>query len=176
MEWNPGAWPTKKEKVLATIHVAGVDPGIVHTGCVSMWMDNALRQVGVEYLRVDGIDVDRVKDWIPSRSTVFIEKYVPHLKYGTDEVMVQGEQKLKDAFPDATLIRPTGSRQVVQPRLLSKLNLWQFPTSHHQDLRSAARIMLYGMMKDDDLNRWLADFIRDELNGKMWSVVRREQP
>jgi hypothetical protein len=51
------------------------------------------------------------------------------------------------------------------------LGVWKFKTpTHHQDLRSAARILLLGMFKDPQLNKLIADIVRSHLRGKDWSV------
>ena len=44
------------------------------------------------------------------------------------------------------------------------------PPTHHQDLRSAARIALLGMLRDEQMNRLLADVVRDHLAGETWTI------
>lgn len=158
-----------------TIHLIGIDPGLVDTGVVRMIIRPNIRVVDTYHAVVSGIDPMRIKQWIEKddhpKPHIFIEKYRPRQGYGTDERMVQGERDLKVALPGAVLIDNTGVRKIVGPKVMSTLGLWSFTTSsNHQDLRSAARILLYGALKDDALNEVLADIIRDELDGQPWEV------
>lgn len=163
---------------MSIAHVIGVDPGLVHTGCVSMLFDETHRTITVRHEVVDGPDVDSVQAWIDSisnsRAHIFIEKYVPRQRLNTDERMVKAEAAFLLGLKGAKMIRNTGSRQTIKPELMQLLGVWQFSTpTHHQDLRSAARVALYGMVKDPPLNAWLADIVRDTLDGKPWRVDAR---
>lgn len=56
------------------------------------------------------------------------------------------------------------SKNVVKNDLLKLFKLYSFSTrSHHQDLRSAARIMLFGALKQNDTNALIADVVRDTI-------------
>lgn len=158
-------------------HVIGIDPGLVHTGCISMRFNETHRTITVQHSVVRGPNVDKVKEWIKSieqpgpRPHIFIEKYAPRQRLNTDEQMVKAEAAFVAGMPYAKWIRNTGSKQVVKQELMQLLGVWQFNTpTHHQDLRSAARIGLFGMMKDPPLNAWLADVVRDTLDGNPWEV------
>jgi hypothetical protein len=51
------------------------------------------------------------------------------------------------------------------------LGVWKFHTvTNHQDLRSAARIALYGMVKSETLNKVLYSVVDDHLVGRAWRV------
>jgi hypothetical protein len=157
--------------------VVGIDPGLVHTGVVRMLFSTSAKRLIVEHEAVVGTDAVAVKSWIvdpghiTSRTDVFIEKYVPRMKLSSDERMVKFEQDLRRALPKAKLLPNMGVKRVVPQPLMEVLGVWKFPTStHHQDLRSAARIALYGMMKDPELNGVLAATVRDHLNGRTWAV------
>lgn len=163
--------------MLSIAHVIGIDPGLVHTGVVSMRFDETHRAVTVQHTVVRGPDVEKVRDWIKSieepgpRPHIFIEKYAPRQRLNTDERMVKAEASFLNGLRGCKVIRNTGSKQVVKQELMQLLGVWQFNTpTHHQDLRSAARIALFGMMKDPPLNAWLADVVRDTLDGKPWEV------
>lgn len=163
--------------MLSIAHVIGIDPGLVHTGCVSMRFDETHRTVTVQHAVVRGPDVDKVKEWIKSieqpgpRPHIFIEKYAPRQRLNTDERMVKADAAFQSGLRGCKMIRNTGSKQVVKQELMQLLGVWQFSTpTHHQDLRSAARIGLFGMMKDPPLNAWLADVVRDTLDGNPWEV------
>ena len=54
--------------------------------------------------------------------------------------------------------------RVVTQELMELLGVWKFSTpTHHQDLRSAARIALLGAMKEDVLNGLLTRVVLDRL-------------
>jgi hypothetical protein len=155
--------------------VVGIDPGVVHTGLVRLVFDTGLRSMSIRTRLMDGVNAAEIKAWVDDsihrRPYVFVEKYRPRHNFSTDSEMIRAERELKVAMPAATLISNTGSLSTVTPGLLRLLNLWEFrPVSHHQDLRSAARIAVLGMMKDSDLNRMLADMVDAELKGDPWEI------
>jgi hypothetical protein len=158
-------------------HVVGIDPGLVDTGVVRMIFNQASRSLSVQHMAVAGADAVAVKLWVYGNPyylppNVFIEKYVPRMKLSSDERMVKYEQDLRREFKHARILPNMGVKRVVPQPLMEMIGVWKFPTStHHQDLRSAARIALYGMMKDPELNVVLAAAVRDHLNGKTWGVV-----
>lgn len=155
-------------------HIIGIDPGLVDTGVVRLKFKPGIKTVETSWAVVSGVDAMRVKSWIdlePGVDHVFVEKYRPRSNFGTDERMVQGERDLRVALKDAVFLNNTGIKAVVKPHVLRALGLWTFRQStHHQDLRSAARIAVLGMMKDEEGNKILADFIRAELDGGPWMV------
>ena len=65
------------------------------------------------------------------------------------------EQELKRALPTAKLVDNTGAKKIVTRELMELLDVWKFPTTNHQDLQAAARIALFGALKDTGLNRAL---------------------
>jgi hypothetical protein len=149
-----------------------VDPGLVHTGLVRLELDDEAKRIVVKHAVVEGIDAEAVAGWVGEPSLVFVEKYVPRSHYGTDERMVQGERDLVRALPNAVPIRNFGVRQVVTPQLMQLLGVWRFSTrTNHDDLRSAARILLLGLMKHDLGNHMLATVVKDHLDEKDWEVV-----
>ena len=163
--------------MLSMTHVVGIDPGLVHTGVVSMVFIPADKELVVRHLVVDGPDPEAVKEWVANthpnlKPFIFVERYVPRQRLSTDERMVKAEAAFVAGMPDARWIRNTDVKRVVSPELMQLLRVWQFPTvTHHQDLRSAARIGLYGMMKFTELNKILADFVAAHLDGNPWKVV-----
>jgi hypothetical protein len=59
----------------------------------------------------------------------------------------------------------------VTRELLELLEAWHFSTTtHHQDLRSAARIAVLGMLLDPALNNVLYLFTTDTIDGRTWNV------
>lgn len=157
---------------MESVHVIGIDPGLIDTGIVSFMLGH--HEIHTRHAVVKGIDVQRVESWIKQHSTpdaVFIEKYRPRSNFGEDTRMVQGERDLRLALPRAKLLENTGVRRTVSQQVLEVLGLWKFDTtSNHQDLRSAARILVLGMLKDEEMNTLLADCLRDHIDGSTWAV------
>lgn len=161
--------------MVSIAHVIGVDPGLVHTGVVSMEFDSIAGTVIVDHFAFTGLDAQGVAAWIKSAAgvhpKVYIERYRPRQHLGADVRMVQGEQDLRAQLPGATFLPNMGIKRVVQQQLMEMLKVWHWTTTtHHQDLRSAARIALLGMLKDDVLNNLLAEVVRDHLDGRPWLV------
>jgi hypothetical protein len=158
--------------------VIGVDPGLVHTGVVSLEFDLVQRRLTVNHAAFDGLDAVAVglaietwhPDKVPTTLDIFIEHYVPRSAFGVDERMVQANKTFETTL-QGKLLRNTGVTKIVSRELMELLNVWSFPTStHHQDLRSAARIALLGMMLDGTLNKLLYTFVVDQLDGRNWDV------
>ena len=156
-------------------HIVGVDPGLVHTGVVRLLFKQPAKELLIETHVIDGLDAEAVNEWtyqtgLP-RPKVYVEKYRPRQNLSADTRMVQGERDLKREIPAAILLSNTGVKKVATEPLMKAMGLWSFKQStHHQDLRSAARIAVLGMMKDEALNVTLSDLIRAHLNGKPWTI------
>ena len=159
-------------------HVVGIDPGLVHTGIVRMAFLPADREVWVSHAALTGADPDMVR-WAvlgddmlhPISPRIFIEAYRSRSHFNTDAKMSAAVRDIQLALPGSKVLDNTGVKKIVKPAFMQRLKVWQFVTpTHHQDLRSAARIGLLGMFKDAELNKLLADFIIDHINGKDWDV------
>lgn len=156
---------------MGTTTVAGIDPGLVHTGLVVLEFSKNCFELSTSHAVIDGLDPDQTKVELEmavhprSISTVdiFTEHYRPRSGFGTNERMVWANS----AFP-ATVggkaLRNPGVLNIVQRPLLELLGLWSWPTpTHHADLRSAARIAILGMMRDEYLNRVLYTHVTHRL-------------
>ena len=156
--------------------VIGIDPGLVHTGCVRMLFDADKRSVTVEHEVINGVDVVAVQAWVgddPGRLHIYIEDYRPRHNLAPDQRMVSAVAGLKHGLPGSHVLPNTGVKKVVPPHLMRLLEVHDWPqATHHQDLRSAARIALLGMMKDPSLNPLLATTVKDHLAGNTWKVER----
>lgn len=153
--------------------VVGVDPGLVHTGVVFMQFFPASREVLVDSKAVLGPDPVEVRQFFGmyQPAHIFIEGYRPRSHYGTDEPMLKAVAAMKAGLPNSIVLQNTGIKKVVKRPLLEALKCWSFATTtHHQDLRSAAYIAVLGMMKDDQLNELLSDFVRDLADRRPWNV------
>jgi hypothetical protein len=158
-------------------HVVGIDPGLVHTGCIRMVFLLDRQIIRLMHEVVTGLDSAAVAAWVkdsyPPAPHVFIEAYRPRHNLSPDTRMVAGVAELKQALPGSIALPNTGVTRVVPTQLMALLGVWDWPQStHHQDLRSAARIALLGMMKDATLNRVLSATVRDHLAGRTWEVTR----
>lgn len=102
----------------------------------------------------------------------FIEGYRPRSNLGPDRNMQTNVTTLNNNIPSLVLDN-MDSKNVVTNDLMKLLKLYNFGTrSHHQDLRSAARIMLFGAIKDPCYNEVLADMMVEELtNPGSWHIV-----
>ena len=159
--------------------VIGVDPGIVHTGIVMLDFDTDDRELIVDHRVVDGLDSAVARQEITDMAIhkqfvtliIYIEQYRPRSGFGVDERMVQANADFKRDL-DGWLLRNTGVKKVVTQELMELCHCWKFPSkTHHQDLRSAARIALLGMMLDDTLNQVLYTFATDMQDGRTWNVT-----
>lgn len=153
------------------VHVVGIDPGLVHTGVVSMKFNRPDKRVDVAATAIDGPDPAATRNWLfDAKPIVYIEGYRPRSNFDSDARMVTAVNDFRKAF-DGTVLANTGVKKVVKSPLMELLHVWNFGiVTHHQDLRSAARIGLLGMLKDDHLNKLLTDIVADHLRGEPWDV------
>lgn len=155
-------------------HIIGIDPGLVHTGAVRIIIGKG--EIHVSHTVVAGMDAATVAAWAKYHALpvdhIFVEKYDARQHYSTDERMIKGEAAFKRELKQAEFIKNMGSKKIISIQVLNLMGLWNFTTStHHQDLRSAARIAVLGMLKTPSLNLILADMVRDTLDGSPWTVV-----
>ena len=143
---------------MSIVTLFGVDPGLVHSGVVMIKIDTIKCTHRIEYEIVESDDAHRVAAWIRKRNTsemghVFIEQYIDRGTVFTQHGrMRQMESDLKRLIPKAKLVNNTGVKKVITDALMKLLGVWDFPTTNHRDLQAAARIALYGAVKDDTLN------------------------
>lgn len=158
--------------------VIGVDPGIVHTGIVMLDFEVELRQLTVDHRVVNGTDAvaafDAVRDMTGlqkfSTLDIFIEEYRPRSGYSVDQQMMVANATFKSTL-GGKLLRNHGVKKVVTTELMQLCHVWTFGTkTHHQDLRSAARIALLGMMLTPALNQVLYTYSTDTTDGRTWNV------
>ena len=162
---------------MQSTHVVGIDPGIVHTGVVGMCFRPGMRIIEVRHHLVLGSDPKQAMSWISgqesvtnTKAAIFIEGYRSRSNLHHDKDMLNAVADFRKET-GGTVLDNTGVKKIVKPAVLGTLGVWRFSTpTHHDDLRSAARIAVLGMMKDPTMNRLLADVIRDHLDGKPWTV------
>jgi len=158
--------------------VVGVDPGLVHTGIVMLDFNVDERQLTIDHRVVDGLDATAARAEVENMTQdhqyatldIFIEQYRPRSGFGVDEKMVQANSDFRHGL-NGHLLRNSGVKKIVSRELMELLGVWMFATgTHHQDLRSAARIALLGMMLNPALNKVLYTFATDNLDGRNWDV------
>ena len=161
--------------------IIGIDPGIVHTGIVALTFAVEARRLLVEHVVIEGEhhaqqardELDQLGFRAGDKLTpTFIETYRERgTAYATNPQMRKLVQDFADMFPEAVLVDNTGSKHVVKPHLLRLLGLDKFPTTHHQDLQAAVRILVFGALKHPSLNQLLSQVVRDHLDGQTWTVI-----
>ena len=161
---------------MAHTSVIGIDPGLVHTAGVRIALFQEEQAWEVDTCVVDGVDLpalEEIAGWAKYYGDpVVIEAYRPRSHYQNDARMGKAVNDLKRLIPGSRSLENTGVKKVVKPAFMRALDVWTFSTTtHHQDLRSAARIGLFGLLKDDATNEALADFVRDHLEGNRWRRV-----
>lgn len=160
----------------------GIDPGIVHTGVVGMHLAPIEHEVYLKERLIMGYNPQEVKHAVDDilggfpkylNSNIFIEKYRPRSHFSYDNEMSTAVSEIHKALPGSKVLANTGIKKVVRPALLHALELDKFKqASHHQDLLSAARIMILGLLKDEEANRQLSEFVIDIINGRDWHVFK----
>ena len=159
------------------MEIIGVDPGIVHTGVVLIRVLPHARSIEVWHEAVAGTNTTAVRDWIyrhkvEPKPPVFIEAFRPRSNFGHDQQMVTAVSEMHKALPGSTVLQNTGVKRVITQPLMELFGVWKFSTStHHQDLRSAARIALLGAVKDETMNEIVANVTRDGIDGRHWPVT-----
>ena len=152
----------------------GVDPGLVHTGVVTIRLDNCSRSVSVNPTVFDGADVDTVADYLvhsEDLGPVFVEKYEDRgTSFTTHHEMRAFETQLKRLVPHVVMLSNTGVKKVVKNDMLARLHCLDFPTTNHRDLQAAARIGIYGALKDPAANSLIYQYLLDSVRGEPWQI------
>lgn len=157
--------------------VAGVDPGIVHTGLVVLDFTPSARELEISHAVIDGLDAHTTRAELEAiihpRSITTIDTYVEKYRvrggHATNDQMLAANPLFQSVLA-AHLQSNTGVQTTVNNAMLKLMELWHWPTTHHQDLRSAARIAVLGMLLDKYLNTIVYQYITDNLNGRTWNV------
>ena len=160
-----------------TVHVIGIDPGLVDTGIVFVTFNRKIKLITLQttvITRGTGKQVAAAVDGFAYSSRdvfVFIEGYRSRSNFSGDARMIGLVKEIKDETGGKAM-NNTGIKKVVKNALLDILHMRRFSTlTHHADLESAARILVLGMLKDDKLNGLLSDIVKDYLASKPWDVV-----
>lgn len=165
----------------------GIDPGLVDTGIVCLdfidrndAVNSTIELVTATITRDPNETIAHLADRIIHRSiewslaaAIFIEKYEPRGNFGTNKEMVELVALLRTNIKNSKVISNAGSKKMLKPGLLKLYGLTEFTSTHHQDLQAAGRILLWGMLKDDKLNEFLAGITVSKLDySNHWRVVK----
>lgn len=157
---------------------SGIDPGLIHTGIVTAVWDTTAKSTHIHTSLVAGCDPADIAVHLPLGGTgtrIWVEDYRVRSSFNTDAAMLKAVQALKAYKPSIQLLNNMGVKKIVTRDLMEVFQLWAFNTpTHHQDLRSAARIMLYGMLKTDALNGVITQALLDRLDGHEWNINKEE--
>lgn len=172
--------------------IGGIDPGRIHTGCVAIVIDDSNQLINVHYRVIPGIeatvrdktyktvDVIAAARWVDQRifDALFTEDYNPGNYAREDKKMSESLGRMKVQFPpsDDPIVRYVDNAGINTLIPVEVQKLWgvhKFPVStHHNDLNSAGKIALLGMLQDKGgvLRELLSRPVRDQLNGNPWVV------
>jgi hypothetical protein len=154
---------------VSIITLVGIDPGIVDTGAVTFFLDPDKLTLDVTAEKLLGSAPEPIEEYVKrntrDRTFTFVEAYRDRgTVFNTHGTMRQIEAALRRSLPDVEILDNTGVKKVVTKPLMQLLNCWDFPTvTHHQDIRSAARIALYGGLKNTEINSYLTQIVMKQL-------------
>ena len=144
----------------------GIDPGLVHTAGVAVQASHSIASFTVHTKVVDGISdsaLAEMAEWAQEKAVdgVAIEGYRPRGHYQGDSNMMQAIKHLQTQIPGSVQVPNMGVKKVITNDTLKLLRLWSFqPKTHHQDLRSAARIGLFHYAQAPGGSEWLYELIQ----------------
>ena len=151
------------------IEIVGIDPGLVHTGLVHMMLDTEADTLSHTEVLYDGMPEEEIADYVrglPALAHVYMEAYRTRSAWSSDPEMQAGIARIKKAAPRVEIVTNMGVKKVVTNELMKLLGVYTFSQkSHHQDLRSAARIGLMGALKVEPFNRALYKIATKKLEG-----------
>ena len=165
---------------MSNLTIVGIDPGVVHTGLVCITFLPEDKTIRVESQVFEGVKAEAIAAaaelMLPD--DIYIEDYSTRKNFNNDSAMELAVVQLKQAMPEAKLIDNAGVATLVTPATMQVFGVWHFQTpTHHQDLRSAARIALLGMLKNQTGQRELLSLVvKNYLDGNDWDVVVKPRP
>ena len=152
---------------MSRITLVGIDPGLVHSGAVALHIDEVTLAWSWTAEALPGNDPVSIKEFIERQHAdhIFVEAYRERGQvYSTNTAMRQLLYNIKQLVRQAQVLDNTGVKKVVTDDLMKLLDVWTFSIkTHHQDLRSAARIALYGAVKNDELNQLITRVVMRQL-------------
>jgi hypothetical protein len=167
---------------MASTSIVGIDPGLVDTGVVRFTFYPKTKRVAISSAVEPAFALDsspqKIEAWIrgevgSDKARVFIEKYNPRPGIKANVRMQEMENILVRTLHHTERINNMGIKTIITTQMMQLFQVWNFSVgTHHQDLRSAARIALYGAVKDDELNQLVADVVRDHWVIDLFKAVK----
>ncbi|TXJ06570.1 MAG: hypothetical protein E6Q27_03520 [Aeromicrobium sp.] len=157
--------------------LAGVAPAIDQTGIVVLDLDEDKRLATIDYTVIEQSDPVAVKEWLGQRELddVYIENCDPHGQIKDDDPLLKILVAIQEELPTARLLDIVGAESIVKDSTLKKMGTWTFEHNPHvQDLRSAARTALLGVMNDRTHTRYITvfnSFLAAAVMGTDWDVI-----
>ena len=148
--------------------VIGLDPGLVHTGIVVLKFDITSSVLMTAFHVMEGFDAEELAAVLAAAQPeagdewhLFNELYRPRMGNSPNKRMVQIEREIEMIEPTVEHINNSGVHKIVRDPLLQQLGLKSWPLrTNHQDLKSAAKTAIFGMLKEPRLNEVLADILK----------------
>lgn len=162
---------------MSIITLIGIDPGLVDTGAVCLTMNTDARTWAVEAAALAGGETDAVLEFVAEHGSLFARLYVEKYRergtaFRENGPMRKFEADLRSAMPIGTkFLENMGVKRVVSDRMLRMFDLFDVKTTNHRDIQAAARIMLLGAVKDEQLNEVIYQFITDHIDDNPWIRV-----
>ena len=105
--------------------IAGVDPGVVHTGTVVLKIDVPLGTVQSWSRAFDRAPATEIADHLHGfkPDSIYIEDYNPRQNFNNDVRMVQAVGSLRKAMPRATVVDNAASTTLVTRDLMELLGV-----------------------------------------------------
>ena len=152
--------------------IVGVDPGLVHTGLAGLVFDPENKTLETFGYAVNGIDPQKAKAYVGLFDHAFIEDFRVRGSYATNSDMIAGVRDYAREFKGSKVLDNTGVKKIISEKLLRAMGLHSFKqATNHNDIKSAARIALFGMAKNPELNTVLATFVEDQINSVPWNIT-----
>ena len=173
----------------------GVDPGIVDSAVLSLTIDEDEKRywfthkvwtgvtkreknvvsVSSEYLK--GLTEFKRRELYTRPGIVHGGTYIEGFRQRgrdmrQDQRMLALVQETRKALKGSEVLDNTGMKKIVTEDQLELLHMKRFDVpTNHQDIKSAGRTALRGMIKYDESNLLLSDMVRDALDGEPWLLV-----
>lgn len=164
--------------------IIGIDPGIIHTGCVAFLFNERDKELDVHYAVINGTEPVEVRAWIEDQvkpGAIYIEDYNPGNYQREDKKMSEALGRLKAEFPPADspyivkYVDNAGINTLIPVAVQKLYGIHKFNVAtHHNDLNSAGKIALLGMLQDksgNDFRGLVSWLVQADLAGRPWTVT-----
>jgi hypothetical protein len=123
----------------------GIDPGLIDTGFTKLIITDKT------WLVRRGVcnDIPQLADLCKDADTVFVEDFRTRLVAVGSEMVHKQREIIKAINAPVKAISNSGVTKIITEEMMKALDLWdENIKTHHKDIRSSSRILLYGMAQD----------------------------